>query len=53
MMLRADKSVHNADRCDIKATVYTQPDQFPSIQRVFFATPRNEKFGYPTFGVVE
>jgi len=53
MMLLAGKSVQNADQCDIQATVSTQADEFPPIQRVFFATPRNEKIGYPTFWVVE
>jgi len=52
-MLLIEKSVQNADRCDIQATVSTQADEFPPIQRVFFATPRNEKIGYPTFWVVE
>jgi hypothetical protein len=50
VMLLAEKSVQNADRCDIQATVSTQADESPPIQRVFFATPRNEKTGYPTFG---
>jgi hypothetical protein len=49
MTLPAEKSVQNADRCDIQATVSTQVDEFPPIQRVFFATPRNEKAGHPTF----
>jgi len=53
MMLLAGKSVQNADRCDIQATVSTQGDEFPPIERVFFATPRNEKFRCPTFWVVE
>jgi len=50
MMLLAEKSLQNADRCDIQATVSTQADEFPPIQRVFFATPRNEKADHPTFG---
>ena len=53
MMLLAEKSLQNADRCDIQATVSAQADEFSPIQRVFFATPRNEKIGYPTLGVVE
>jgi len=50
IMPPAEKSVQNADRCDIQATVSTQADDFPPIERVFFATPRNEEIGYPTFG---
>jgi len=50
MMLVADKSVQNADRCDIQATVSTQAGESPPIQRAFFATPRNKKAGNPTFG---
>jgi hypothetical protein len=50
MMLLAGKSVQNADRCDIQATVSAQADEFSPIRRVFFATPRNEKIGYPLFG---
>jgi hypothetical protein len=50
IMPLAGKSVQNAGRCDIQATVWTQADDFPPIQRVFFATPRNEKIGNPTFG---
>jgi hypothetical protein len=53
LMPLAEKSLQNADRCDIQATVSTQADESPPIQRVFFATPRNEKIGYPTFWVVE
>ena len=53
MMLLAEKSLQNADRCDIQATVSRQAGEFQPIQRVFFATPRNEKIGYPTFWVVE
>jgi hypothetical protein len=49
-MLLAGKSVQNADRCDIQATVSAQADEFPPIERVFFATPRNEKADHPTFG---
>jgi hypothetical protein len=52
MMLLIEKSVKNADRCDIQATVSAQAGEFSPIQRVFFATPRNEKIGYPTFWVV-
>jgi len=52
IILPAGKSVQNADQCDIPATVSTQADKFPPIQRVFFATPRNEKIACPTFWVV-
>jgi hypothetical protein len=41
MMLLAEKSVQNADRCDIQATVSAQAGEFSPIERVFFATPRN------------
>jgi hypothetical protein len=50
MMLMTEKSMQNADRCDIHATVLPQRDEFPPIRRVFFATPRNKKSGHPTFG---
>jgi len=53
MMPLAKKSVQKAARCDIRATVSRQADESPPIGRVFFATPRNEKIGYPTFWVVE
>jgi hypothetical protein len=53
LMPLAEKSLQNADRCDIQATVSAQADEFSSIQRVFFATPRNKKIRYPTFWVVE
>jgi hypothetical protein len=53
MMLLTEKSVQNADRCDIQATVSPLADEFQPIQRVFSATPRNEKIGCPTFWVVE
>jgi len=49
MMLLAEKSVQNGGRCDIQATVSTQAGEFPRIERVFFATPRNEKIRRPTF----
>jgi hypothetical protein len=49
MMLLAEKSVQNGGRCDIQATVSTQAGEFPPIERVFFATPRNEKIRRPTF----
>jgi hypothetical protein len=49
MIMLAEKSLQNADCCDIQATVSTQADESPPIGRVFFATPRNEKAGHPTF----
>jgi hypothetical protein len=42
VMPLAEKSMQNAGLCDIQATVSTQLDEFPPIQRVFLATPRNK-----------
>jgi len=49
MMLLAGKSVQNADRCDIQATVSPQADEFPLIVRVFCATPPNKRSLPPNF----
>jgi hypothetical protein len=49
----AEKSVQNADRCDIQATVSPQADEFPPIVRVFFATPPNKRSLPPNFQVVD
>jgi hypothetical protein len=43
----AKKSLQNANRCGIQATVSRQADQFPPVERGFFATPYGKKHGAP------
>jgi hypothetical protein len=50
ILLLAEKSMQNAERCDIRATVSTELGEFPPIPRVFLATLRNKKSVNPTFG---
>jgi hypothetical protein len=50
--LLAEKSMQNADRCDIEATVSAQADDFLPIGRVFLATPVTARAAAPNFWVV-
>jgi len=52
MAVLAEKSMQNADRCDIEATVSARADDCLPIGRVFLATPATARAATPNFWVV-